>query len=79
MPESRRDPDALLAKVQREEAQRRRGKLKIFFGAAVRLDDADDHVHALAALLVRRGEHGVGLADAGRRAEENLQVPAPAL
>jgi two-component system, OmpR family, sensor histidine kinase KdpD len=34
MAESRRDPDALLAKVQREEAKRRRGCLKIFFGAA---------------------------------------------
>ena len=31
---SRPDPDALLAKVQREEARRRRGHLKIFFGAA---------------------------------------------
>ena len=29
----RPDPDALLAKVQREEAQAKRGKLKIFFGA----------------------------------------------
>ncbi len=32
--ESRPDPDALLAKVQREEAKSRRGRLKIFFGAA---------------------------------------------
>jgi two-component system, OmpR family, sensor histidine kinase KdpD len=31
---SRPDPDALLARVQREEAKRRRGKLKIFFGAS---------------------------------------------
>ena len=29
----RPDPDALLAKVQREEAKAKRGKLKIFFGA----------------------------------------------
>jgi two-component system sensor histidine kinase KdpD len=34
MAEQRPDPDALLAKVQREEAKRRRGKLKIFFGAS---------------------------------------------
>ncbi|HEX7385487.1 MAG TPA: two-component system sensor histidine kinase KdbD, partial [Burkholderiaceae bacterium] len=33
MAESRPDPDALLARVQREEAKARRGKLKIFFGA----------------------------------------------
>ncbi|MGZ8151513.1 MAG: DUF4118 domain-containing protein [Methylovulum sp.] len=31
---TRPDPDALLARVEREESQRKRGKLKIFFGAA---------------------------------------------
>ncbi|MEN3354826.1 MAG: two-component system, OmpR family, sensor histidine kinase KdpD, partial [Betaproteobacteria bacterium] len=34
MPEQRPDPDALLTRIQREEAQRKRGRLKIFFGAA---------------------------------------------
>ncbi|MDB5927936.1 MAG: kdpD, partial [Betaproteobacteria bacterium] len=34
MPEQRPDPDALLTRVQREEAKRKRGRLKIFFGAA---------------------------------------------
>jgi two-component system, OmpR family, sensor histidine kinase KdpD len=34
MPDQRPDPDALLARVQAEEAKRARGKLKIFFGAA---------------------------------------------
>jgi two-component system sensor histidine kinase KdpD len=33
MIEHRPDPDALLARVQREEAKARRGKLRIFFGA----------------------------------------------
>ena len=33
MDEQRPDPDALLAKVQRDEAKAKRGKLKIFFGA----------------------------------------------
>ena len=33
MSDARRDPDALLARVQREEAKAKRGKLKIFFGA----------------------------------------------
>jgi two-component system sensor histidine kinase KdpD len=32
--ERRPDPDALLARVQQEEARERRGKLKVFFGAA---------------------------------------------
>ncbi|MBX7187628.1 MAG: sensor histidine kinase KdpD [Vicinamibacteria bacterium] len=34
MSEDRPDPDALLARVQQEEARSRRGKLKIFFGAS---------------------------------------------
>lgn len=34
MSEHRPDPDALLARMQAEQAQERRGKLKIFFGAA---------------------------------------------
>ena len=33
MPESRPDPDQLLARIQSQEAQSGRGKLKIFFGA----------------------------------------------
>ena len=31
---TRPDPDSLLAQVQAEEVKRRRGKLKLFFGAA---------------------------------------------
>ena len=34
MPPDRPDPDALLAKVEREQATAHRGRLKIFFGAA---------------------------------------------
>src|SRR5215475_11808677 len=34
MNEMRPNPDELLARVQAEEAKRRRGRLKIFFGAA---------------------------------------------
>jgi two-component system, OmpR family, sensor histidine kinase KdpD len=33
-PEIRPDPDALLARLQQEEARQRRGKLKVFFGAS---------------------------------------------
>jgi two-component system sensor histidine kinase KdpD len=53
MSESRRDPDALLAKLQREEAQRRRGKLKIFFGAAAGVGKT---YAMLAAAHEKRGE-----------------------
>ena len=34
MNDQRPDPDALLEKVQRAETKRRRGRLKIFFGAS---------------------------------------------
>ena len=34
LPDARPDPDALLERVQREEVHSRRGRLKIFFGAA---------------------------------------------
>ncbi|HEX5327952.1 MAG TPA: two-component sensor histidine kinase, partial [Acetobacteraceae bacterium] len=34
MVDERPDPDSLLAKIRSEEAKRRRGRLKIFFGAA---------------------------------------------
>ena len=47
-------------------------------GPAVRLDDADDHVHALLLEPLPLLEHLVGLADAGGEAEVDLQ-PAPLL
>ena len=40
------------------------------------LDDADDDIAAKFLLPSRGTEHGVGLADAGRGAEENLQLAA---
>ena len=46
------------------------------FRAPVRLDIADDDVDAFGLLAPRRLEHRVGLADAGRRAEEDLQLAA---
>ena len=41
---------------------------------AVRLDVADDHVHAGRRLLLGGLEHGVGLAHAGHVAEEDLEL-----
>jgi two-component system sensor histidine kinase KdpD len=55
MAEQRPDPDALLAKVQREEAKRRRGRLKIFFGAAAGVGKT------YAMLLAARGKRAEGL------------------
>ena len=49
------------------------------FAAAVGLDQPGDDVAPAGLLAARRREHGVGLADAGRGAEKNLQMPAPFL
>ena len=50
---------------------------RLGLGAAVQLDVADDDVDAVVVLLARRLQHRVGLADTGRRAEEDLQLAAP--
>ena len=47
------------------------------FLAAVRFDEANDHIPALFAQLASGQQHGVGLADAGRGAEKNLQLATP--
>ncbi len=52
------------------------GKQRVGLGPAVRLDVADDHIHAFGPALMRGLEHGVGLADAGRVAQKNLQRAA---
>src|SRR5262249_21748381 len=44
--------------------------------AAMRLDESDEYVDARALPLVRLDEHRVGLADAGARAEEDLELGA---
>src|SRR5262245_39060772 len=48
------------------------------FGTAVRLDTANDHVDAGGLLLTAGLEHRVRFADAGRGAEEHLQLAEPA-
>ena len=48
-------------------------------GAAVRLHVSDDDVGAAGQGGARGLEHGVGLADARRGAEENAQPTAPRL
>ena len=60
-----------LARDDLEALEQRLGLL-----AAVRLDDADDDVvRRPCAAGARRLQHLVGLADAGRRAEEDLELP----
>ncbi len=60
---------------QHVEAVEQRGGL----AAAVGLDDADDDVDAILPALARGLQHRVGLADAGGRAEEDLELAAPLL
>ena len=69
MTETRPDPDALLARVQREEAKARRGRLKIFFGAAAGVGKT---YAMLSAAHEKRGEGidvVVGLVETHGRAE----------
>ncbi len=61
-----------LARRQPLEALGERRRL----GPPVRLDPADHHVDTRGALGARRLEHGVGLADAGGGAEEDLEASA---
>ncbi len=49
------------------------------FHPAMGLDHPDQHYAALARSLTRGDQHGVGLADPGRRAEINPQFAAPCL
>ena len=44
------------------------------FLAAMRLDEADDNIRALRALLLRRFQHGIGFPNPGRSAEKELQL-----
>ena len=52
------------------------GKLRLGLGAAVRLDHADHDIDALRLAAAGGDQHLVGLADAGRGAEEDLELAA---
>ncbi|HUL11070.1 MAG TPA: sensor histidine kinase KdpD [Methylococcaceae bacterium] len=82
MTRKRPDPDALLARVARSEARKRRGRLKIFFGAAAGVGKT------FAMLLAARDRHAehddvvVGVVETHGRKDtaallENLEVLEP--
>jgi two-component system, OmpR family, sensor histidine kinase KdpD len=54
-PDARPDPDALLARVKEEQARERRGKLKVFFGAAAGVGKT------YAMLEAARGQRAAGV------------------
>jgi two-component system sensor histidine kinase KdpD len=69
MPDTRPDPDALLARVQEEETQRTRGKLKIFFGATAGVGKTYAMLEAAHARRREGVDVVVGWVDTHGRAE----------
>src|SRR5882672_5304829 len=74
MPESRPDPDQLLARLKEEEAQSQRGKLKIFFGASAGVGKT--YAMLAAAHLVRQQglDVVIGVVETHGRAETEALV-----
>ncbi|MBS0508920.1 MAG: two-component system sensor histidine kinase KdbD, partial [Proteobacteria bacterium] len=76
----RPDPDALLARVQQQEAQARRGRLKIFFGASAGVGKTYAMLSAAHAAQAQGGPLVVGLVETHGRAEtEALLAGLPLL
>ena len=72
-PDKRPDPDALLARVQQEEARQRRGKLKVFFGASAGVGKTYAMLEAARARKAEGVEVVVGYVEPhGREETERL-------
>ncbi len=69
MSQPRPDPDALLARVQREEAKAKRGKLKIFFGATAGVGKTYKMLEEARVLKGRGVDVVVGYVEPHGRAE----------
>ena len=69
MTESRPDPDKLLQQVQQDEARARRGRLKIFFGAAAGVGKTWAMLAAARAVQAQGAALIVGLVETHGRAE----------
>ena len=70
------DDTAMLDPTPRQHAEAFDERLSL--GAAVRLDAADDDVDTVLSQPARGLEHRVGLPDAGREPEEDLELRAAA-
>ncbi len=81
MPDSSRpDPDALLARVQQEEARARRGSLKIFFGASAGVGKTYAMLSAARAALAQGTPVTIGVVEThGRPDTEALARGLPRL
>src|SRR4029450_4082009 len=69
MSEHRRDPEALLARAKEEEARARRGKLKMFFGAAAGVGKTYAMLEAARELRADGVDVVVGVVETHNRAE----------
>ncbi|HLX81584.1 MAG TPA: sensor histidine kinase KdpD [Burkholderiales bacterium] len=69
MSEARPDPDALLARVQREDTKARRGKLKVFFGASAGVGKTYKMLEEARKLNARGVDVAVGYVEPHGRAE----------
>ncbi len=84
MSDLRPDPDALLARVEREENQKRRGRLKIFFGAAAGVGKTYAMLLAAQAKRLENIDVVVGLVETHERQEtvavlQGLELLSPKL
>ena len=74
MTDARPDPDALLARVQAEEAQSQRGKLKIFFGASAGVGKTYAMLQAARAAREQGVDVLIGVVETHGRAETEALV-----
>ncbi|RZU02607.1 two-component system sensor histidine kinase KdpD [Rivibacter subsaxonicus] len=72
--DERPDPDALLARVQAQEADARRGRLKIFFGASAGVGKTYAMLSAARALQPQGEQVLVGLVETHKRRETEALV-----
>jgi len=84
MTDTRPDPDALLARVELEENRRRRGRLKVFFGAAAGVGKTYAMLLAAKAKRAEGVDVAVGLVETHERQEtvavlKGLEVLPPKL
>ena len=69
MTDERPDPDQLLARLKKEEAQARRGKLKIFFGASAGVGKTYAMLCAASAVRAQGVDVVIGIVETHARAE----------
>ena len=77
MSEHRPDPEALLARVQEEEARARRGKLKVFFGAAAGVGKTYAMLEAAREQRADGVDVVVGFVETHGRAETEALLDGP--